>query len=440
MDSNYRRDKPGKSPMGMDLIPVYEESGGGDFGAGTIKISPEVMNNLGVRTALVEKRVLQSQIKTVGYVQYDEDQLIHIHPRIEGWIEKLFVKAIGDPVKKGQPLYEIYSPALVNAQEELLLALERKNGLLIKAAEERLTALQIPDYAIKHLKEKRQVIQNVTFYATQTGVIDNLNIRQGFYVKPGTTLMSIGALDQVWVEAEIFERQVPFIDTGMPVTMTLDYLPGEIWQGRVDYIYPTLNPKTRTVKVRLRFDNRDDLLKPNMFAQVYIHAQSNHESLVVPKEAVIRTGNQDRLVLALEGGRFKSIAVKIGLQDESNMAILSGVNEGERVVTSAQFLIDSESSKTSDFKRMQMIEEPAPAAQVTGTINKINDTNRVINISRGPIEKWDRPAATLDFFIDDDIEIDALKEGASIEFRFEIRNDDFVIVSIESAQSAHDNH
>ena len=261
MDANYKRDKPGKSPMGMDLIPVYEESGSSSAGPGAIKISPEIVNNLGVRTAMAKKKALQTEIKTVGYVQYDEDLLVHIHPRVEGWVEKLYVKAEGDPVKKGQALYEIYSPALVNAQEELLLAIERKNKRLVKAAEERLTALQIPRIAIERLKKTKQVSQNITFFAPQNGVVDNLNIRQGFFVKPGTTLMSIGDLEQVWVEAEIFERQAPFVKTGTPVTMSLGYLPGEKWQGRVDYIYPTLNPKTRTVKVRLRFKNRNDLLK-----------------------------------------------------------------------------------------------------------------------------------------------------------------------------------
>jgi len=530
MDSNYRRDKPGKSPMGMDLIPVYAEvDGSTEAGPGTIKISPEVINNLGVRTAKVQKQPLHAEIKTVGYVQYDEDQLVHIHPRVEGWIDSLFVKAIGDPVQKGQPLYEIYSPALVNSQEELLLAMDRKNSVLIKAAEERLSALQIPDVIVRQLKKSRQVQQNITFYAPQSGVVDNLNIRQGFYVKPGTTLMSIGALDQVWVEAEVFERQVPFIKNGMAVTMRLDYLPGQKWQGRVDYIYPTLDPKTRTVKVRLRFENRDDLLKPNMFAQVEIHAQSDSETLVVPREAVIRTGKQDRVVLALDDGRFKSVAVKIGLQDGTNIEILEGVNEGDKIVTSAQFLIDSESSKTSDFKRMQSLDEQPTSvwtsatihslmpkhrminashepidewqwpemtmdftvaesvdfsqleegvslhleitknddgsyvisnihimdhsddtsaaqpstAEVDGIINAIDSASRTVNISRGPIEKWNRPAATLDFLVADDVDLASLQSNTSIRFTFEIHDGDFVIVEIDSASnsgSQHKNH
>jgi len=521
MDPNYQRDKPGKSPMGMDLIPFYDnKSSGVDAGPGSISISPDVVNNLGVRTALVESKALHTAIKTVGYVKYDEDQLLHIHPRVQGWIDKLYVKAAGDPVKKGQPLYEIYSPALVNAQEELVLALDRNNKRLVRAAEDRLKALQIPLSAIAKLKKDRKVQQNVTFYSPQTGVLDNLNIRQGFFVKPGTSLMSIGALNQVWVEAEVFEEQAASVVEGLPVTMNLDYLPGKLWQGRVDYVYPTLDIKTRTLKVRLRFDNDNRELKPNMFAQVTIHTKTTGETLVIPKEAVIRTGSMDRAVLALGEGRFKSVEVKLGRTNENFAEILMGLDVGERVVTSAQFLLDSESSKTSDFKRMNHTEDnaaitldavwteakinsimldhrminvshqPIPnwdwpamtmdfvvaaevdmalldvnadiqmqiqknitgdysvvdlraaasvsessdnSGKVEGVINSIMVGHRMLNISRGPIEKWNRPAATLNFLVDDNIDMSVLKESMSLEFRFNLVNGDFVINEIISS-------
>ncbi len=351
MDDNYRRDKPGQSPMGMDLVPVFKK-GNAEISAGTVMISPEVVNNLGVRTSLVKKEVLSSKIKTVGYVNYDEDLLVHIHPRVEGWIEKLYVKASGNPVAKNQPLYELYSPSLVNAQEELVLALERKNSRLIRASEDRLKALQFPKKAISDLKRNRKVKQQTTFYSPQSGVIDNLNIREGFFVKPGTTIMSIGKLDNVWVDAEIFERQSAQVKAENPVTMTVAFLPGAKWLGKVDYVYPTLDPKTRTIKVRLKFENKDYLLKPNMFAEIEINSNAVQSSIVIPKEALIRTGNSERVVLALGDGRFKSIEVKVGRFSEKLVEVLSGLNVGERVVSSAQFLLDSESSKTSDFRRM----------------------------------------------------------------------------------------
>lgn len=420
MDANYRRDEPGLSPMGMDLVPVYEEGAGGgpDEGPGTIRISPDVVNNLGVRTAKAQRKVMSSVIRTVGYVKYDEDELVQIHPRVEGWIEKLYVKAAGDPVKAGTPLYEIYSPTLVNAQEELVVALGRNNNQLIKASEDRLKALHLPSNAITVLKETKQIQQTVTFYAPQSGVVDNLNIRQGFFVKPGTTMMSIGNLDQVWVEAEVFERQAAYVSEGIPVSMTVDYLPGEKWVGEVNYVQPTLDAMTRTMKVRLRFDNENGALKPNMFAQVELDTLQNEESLIVPKDAVIRTGDNDRVVLALDEGSFKSVAVNVGRVNDQYSEILSGIDAGERVVVSAQFLLDSESSKASDFKRMdhgdQMNDGPT-SGWTSGTINEVNMVDRTINLSHERIEAFNMMGMTMNFVVADGVDINALQEGMTLE-------------------------
>ncbi len=415
MDPNYRRDKPGKSPMGMDLIPVYEGGAkANDAGPGTISISPDVINNLGVRTGLVERKPLHSEIVTVGYVKYDEDKLVHIHPRVSGWVEKLYVKAAGDPVKEGAPLYALYSPELVNAQEELLLALNRKNSRLIQASEDRLKALQITPSFVQQLKRTLAIQHTVTFYAPQNGVVDNLNIREGFYVQPGTTMLSIGALDQVWVEAEIFERQASLVSAGDPVTMTLDYLPGLTRTGRVDYIYPTLDSKTRTVRLRLRFDNPDEALKPNMFAQVSVHADSAEQLLVIPREALIRTGSQDRVVLALGDGSFKSVAVKVGRQDQVMVEILDGLKEGEKIVTSAQFLLDSESSKTSDFKRMHHGDDKPSSVWVAGEIQSVMLNHRMVKVTHEAIDAWEWPAMTMDFQVDPKVDIEALSPGTRL--------------------------
>ena len=416
MDSNYRRDKPGKSPMGMDLIPVYEdESSTDDFGPGAVRVAPHVVNNLGVRTAPVELENMHTEISTVGYVQYDEDKLIHIHPRVDGWIEKLYVKAEGDPVEKGQPLYSLYSPQLVNAQEELLIALKRNNGSLVTAAKDRLKALQLSAGLIKELEQTKKVRQTITFYSPQAGVVDGLKIREGFYVKPGDTLLSIGKLDQVWVEAEVFERDAALIKEGLPVSMILDYLPGEDWTGVVDYVYPALNSKTRTLRVRLKFGNPDFQLKPNMFAQVSIHANQADSAIIVPKEAVIRTGKQDRVVLALGDGQFKSIEVTIGRVDKDSIEILSGLNEDDVVVTSAQFLIDSESSKSSDFKRMTHDEVPN-SIWMQGEVNSVMTGHRMVNITHGPAEAWDWPEMTMDFNVAENVDVDSLKSGQSLHF------------------------
>jgi len=447
MDSNYRRDKPGKSPMGMDLVPVYADEpkenstgeGSGE-GPGTITISSAVVNNLGVVSEPVSKQALSQDIKTVGFVQYDQDKLVHIHPRVEGWIEKLHVKAAGDPVKKGQPLYELYSPELVNAQQEYIAELQRGQRGLIKAAEERLRALHISRSFIRQLEQTRSIKQSVVFYAPQSGVVDNLNIREGYFAQPGTTLMSIGALNQVWVEAEVFERQANLLKVGQHVSMTLDFLPSREWKGTVDYIYPSLDTKTRTLRARLKFNNRDLALKPNMFAQVSIHANDGRTGLAIPKSALIRSGKMDRVVLDLGDGQFKSVEVNIGNITSDYVEILKGLSEGERVVTRAQFLLDSESSKESDFKRMSHpleTEASLPTATVMGNINNIDTANHLINISRGPIEKWNRGPATMDFSYEKDIDLSNIKSGDHIEFTFVINDGNFIITKLHLMHMEH---
>lgn len=427
MDPNYRRDKPGQSPMGMDLIPVYEnDKSANDAGPGTIKVDPHVVNNLGVRIATVEKKALKEKIFTVGYVKFDENQLIHIHPRVSGWVDKLYVKATGDPVSKGQPLYSLYSPELVNAQEELILALNRNNSRLIQAAEDRLNALQIPVSFVEKLKRNKSVEQSIVFYSPQDGVIDNLNIREGFYVQPGTTLFSIGALDKVWVEAEVFERQAALVKKGDRVTMNLDYLPGTTWDGEVDYIYPTLDSKTRTIRLRLKFDNAEKKLLPNMFAQVVIHSESSEDLLLIPREALIQTGNQDRVVLALGEGSFKSIEVTTGREDQDNVEILVGLNEGDEVVSSAQFLLDSESSKTSDFMRMNpestAEQDKSESVWIAAVINKQIFEERIVSASHEAIEAWNMMAMTMNFSVSDDVDFNVLTPGTELHMEIKMGN------------------
>ena len=227
-------------------------------------------------------------------------------------------------------------------------------------------------------------------------------------------MLSIGALNQVWVEAEIFERQASLVGVGDPVTMTLDYLPGKTWTGRVDYIYPTLDSKTRTVRLRLRFDNPDEALKPNMFAQVSVHADSSEPLLVIPREALIRTGNQDRVVLALGEGSFKSVAVKVGRQDQSIAEILDGLKEGENVVTSAQFLLDSESSKTSDFKRMHHGDDKPSSVWVPGEIQSLMLNHRMVTVTHEAIDAWEWPVMTMDFQVNPKVDIEALSPGTRL--------------------------
>jgi Cu(I)/Ag(I) efflux system membrane fusion protein len=430
MDPSYRRDGPGKSPMGMDLVPVYAGDAAKEP-AGTIAIDPVVVNNLGVRSTRVRQGVIEGEIRTVGYLKYDEERLIHIHPRVEGWIEKLHVKASGDPVTRGQPLYELYSPQLVAAQEELVLALRRDNPTLVRAAEDRLRALQLAPAVIDEIRRQGRVQQTVVFRSPQDGVVDNLNIREGFFVGPETTLMAIGALDEVWVEAEVFERQAAQVAVGQPVTMTLDFLPGRRWSGQVDYVYPSLDEATRTLRVRLRFPNPQRELRPNMFAQVVIRTGKSEPALLVPRQAVIRVGQQSRVVLDLGHGRYRSTPVRLGRLGERHYEVIAGLEAGDRVVTSAQFLLDSESSKQAGFQRLgDAAEKPLQSARVAGTVDALDAQRRLVTISRDAIEKWGRPPATVTFIVDAAVNLRDLVIGERIEFTFVIDSGEFILTRV----------
>ena len=351
MDPNYRSDEPGNSPMGMELVAVYADEVDGQ--PGVVKINPTIVNNLGVRTAVAEFGLLSRRIETVGYIGYDEDKLKHIHTRVAGWVEKLATKATGDRVEKGQLLFELYSPTLVNAQEEYLTALRSNNTLLLRASKDRLVALGVDVRQISRLDESRTVQQRVRVYAKADGVIARLGIREGNYVTPATEIMSVAELDKVWVLAEVFARQAAWVKAGQPAIVELDYLPGETWRGIVDYVYPELDPKTRTLKVRLRFDNATESLRPNMFARVTILADGQGEVIHVPREAVIRGGSVDRVVLALGAGRFRSQPVTLGIESGNRVAIRRGLSAGDRIVVSGQFLIDSESNIEAALAHME---------------------------------------------------------------------------------------
>ncbi len=350
MDRDYRRDAPGKSPMGMDLIPMYADQV--DSQPGVVTIDPIVVNNLGVRTAVAERSPLPRVVDTVGYVSYDEDTVHHIHARVDGWIEKLGPNASGESVKKGQLLFELYSPTLVSAQEEYLSASRSNNTSLRNASRDRLVALGVTASEIARLDKERTIRQRMPVYAKSDGVIAKLGVRQGMFVTPATEIMSIASLDSVWVLAEVLERQASWVEAGQTAIVTLDYLPGTVLQGTVDYIYPELDPITRTLKVRLRFDKNPLGLRPNMIAHVTIEGRKVGAVVHIPREALIRGGVGNRVVVDLGDGRYVARRVLVGIESGDRIAIRRGLSAGDRVVTSAQFLIDSESNIDSALGRL----------------------------------------------------------------------------------------
>jgi membrane fusion protein, copper/silver efflux system len=349
MDSNYRRDEPGKSPMGMDLIPVYDEEGSED----EVTISPAVINNMGVRTAKVERNNLWRRIETVASVDYDGSMVSHVHLRTDGWIENLNVRSEGERVKKGDRLFDVYSPTLINAMEEFLQVSRSKNSRLLKASRDRLKSLGVSKKQILQVEKTRKVPQKVAIYAQQDGVVAKLNVREGMYVKPVNEIMKLADLSRVWVLADIFEGQVAWVELGQSADVSLSYLPGKKWEGKVEYIYPSLDSKTRTLKVRLQFDNPEEELKPNMYAHVSIYGGAKKDVLIIPREALIRTGKNQRVIVDLGNGRFGAREVKAGIESGEWVEIISGLNEDETVVVSGQFLIDSEASLKASFMRMQ---------------------------------------------------------------------------------------
>ena len=443
MDKNYRRDKPGQSPMGMDLVPVYEDGAQGGE-EGSVVISPVVENNLGVRTAVVQRGQFDLPINTVGYVSFDEDQLTHIHSRVDGWIEVLNVTSAGDTVKKGDTLYELYSPSLVNAQEEFLAAQRSGNRMLTKASKSRLLSLGLTFSQIKQLEKRRKVEQRIRVTADRSGFVKQLNVREGMFIKPSTEVMSVGTLDTVWIIAEVFERQASWVKTGQKVEMTNEAQPGKTWGGEVDYLYPVLDSKTRTLQVRIRVDNPDHALKPNMFANLTLMASVNEDTLSIPKEALIRGGRYNRVVLALGDGKFKSVLVEAGFEAGKRIQILKGLNVGDKVVTSAQFLIDSESNIDAEIARM---EERKPddsdekklasdTVTATGTINNVMSDMAMLSLTHDPIEAWGWPTMKMDFQVDDSISLDGLSSGQTITFDLQKQGDwDYLVTRIEGADS-----
>jgi Cu(I)/Ag(I) efflux system membrane fusion protein len=351
MDANYRRDKPGKSPMGMDLIPYYS---GADDSINTISISPVVVQNLGVRTAKAELTRLWRGIDTVGYVGYDESKVSHIHLRTEGWIETLAIESEGERVKKGDFLFDVYSPKLVNAQEELVTALATGNKGLIRATKNRLSALGISASQVNKLQKTKKVKQRISIYAPQDGVVSELPVREGMFVKPTQKVMTLGDLSSVWLLAEVFERQSQWVEVGQDAEVRLSYIPGKVWRGVVEYIYPSLDAKTRTLKVRLRFSNPGERLKPNMYANIKIFGGAKEKVIVIPLEGLIRTGREERVIISLGDGKFEARNVIAGIESGDYVEIIDGISESENIVTSGQFLIDSEASMRASLGRMSM--------------------------------------------------------------------------------------
>ncbi|NOI14277.1 efflux RND transporter periplasmic adaptor subunit [Vibrio hepatarius] len=420
MDPNYKRDKPGKSPMGMDLIPVYaEDLSGENDQPGTVTIDPSVENNLGVKVERVTAEQLSPRIETVGYIAFDESYLWQTNVRVAGWVEKLYINAVGEKVNQGDVLFSLYSPELVKAQEELINAYRTGRSGLVKGATERLVTLGVDRAQINAIKRRGKASQTIEIKAPADGVIASLNIREGGYLSPAQAVISAGPLDNVWVDAEVFERQTHWISSGSKATMTLDAIPGNEWQGVVDYVYPILDPKTRTLRVRLKFPNPNGELKPNMFANIALQPVSEEAVLTIPRSAVIRSGGMTRIVLAEGEGKYRSARIDVGREAGERIEVLQGLNENDQVVTSAHFMLDSESSQTADLSRINGVSEAAETAWTKGEITDLMQDHRMVTINHQPVPEWDWPGMTMNFTFAEGVDIADLKRGQAIEFEMQ---------------------
>jgi len=349
---------PTKDSMGMDYIPIYTNDRSLiNNPIGTVNIDPDTVQNMGVRTTVVKKDILSHVVRTVGRVAYDEERIVRLHPKVEGWIETMQVDKTGERVEEDQDLLSIYSPQLVVSQQEYILALNNFKALekspiedirrgaeeLVNSSLERLKLLDVPAHQIHELTEDYNIHKSLHIHSPASGIVVNIGAREGQHVTPSTEIFMIADLSEVWVFADIYENELPWVKTGDLVEMQLVGIPGRIFRGHLAFIYPYAEAKTRTIKVRLEFKNNELLLKPDMFAEITIYASQQLNALVFPSEAIIRSGVRDKVLVVRSPGKFEPRAIITGLAADGTVTVLEGLKEGEEIVTSSQFLIDSES-------------------------------------------------------------------------------------------------
>ncbi len=342
-------DHPGKSNMGMDLVPVYADASGE---TGVVSINPVVQQDMNVKIATVKEGTLHSDVYTNGILQPDEQKEYVATTKIGGWIEKMYINYTGQKVRKGDKLIKIYSPELVAAQEEYLTALAYDNAMkstgapsnLVKNAVRKLELLDVSDAEIQRLKETKKVRKYILLTAPFDGTVLYKGVDEGAKINRGTPLLKIADLRSLWILADVYEYELPKISLGDPTKVTFDYLPGKSYRGRISFIYPVLDTKTRTIKVRIELPNPKGELKPGMFAAVDIKGNNLGTYPLVPEQAILRSGRQNTVIIALGDGKFKPAQIELGAYSNGYYQVLSGLKAGTKIVTSAQFLIDSESN------------------------------------------------------------------------------------------------
>ena len=444
---------PKKDPMGMDYIPVYEGEEGEEAASGNqLKISTEKVQKLGVRTEKASMKAIDKQVRAAGRIEADERRTFVIAPKFEGYVERLHVNATGQAVAKGQPLFEVYSPELVSAQREYVIAAqglqslksagsEAQNSMkqLADSALLRLKNWDISDEQIRSLSKSGDAKRTLSFRSPANGIVTEKKAVQGMRFMPGDTLYQVADLSSVWVLADVFEQDIGFVKSGATAKLQINAYPGKQFEGKVTYVYPTLNAGTRTAQVRIELANPGQLLKPGMFANVDMSVATRDATVTVPLSAVIDSGTRRIVLVQAKEGRFEPREVKLGARSNDYVEVLEGVKEGEDVVVAANFLIDAESNlkaAVGGFGSAQgdsSVSQKAGGAdhKAEGIVEDIDTKTGTLSINHGPVASLNWPGMTMEFKLANDSLMKGLKPGAMIGFEFvERQPGEWVITAI----------
>ncbi|RXZ45296.1 efflux RND transporter periplasmic adaptor subunit [Crenobacter cavernae] len=429
MVPNQHFDKPGKSPfMDMQLVPKYADEGGEAAG---VKIDPSVVQNLGIRWATVELGTLADTTDVAATVQLNERQVALVQARSAGFVERVYARAPGDVIARGAPMVDLLVPDWAGAQHEFLALLRTGDPSLAQAARERLKLLGMPHELIARVEKTRQARPVVTISSPISGLIQTLDVRAGMSVGPGAPLFKINGLETVWLEAALPEAQAGQVAAKQGVEARLAAYPGDVFKGKVVAVLPEMNAESRTLRVRVELPNRDGRLKPGMFAQVRLDAGISQPVLLVPAEAVIRTGTRNVVLVEQEGGRFQPVEVQLGKEAGGKVAVLSGLTKGQKIVASGQFLIDSEASLKGVMARMQegsaatSSDKATALYEAVGKVESIKDGE--ITLSHGPVASLGWGAMTMPFKLARPDMAASLKPGDTVDFGFRQGDGGYVI-------------
>jgi len=430
-------DSPGKSPfMDMMLVPAY--SGADSADTSSVKVSSRIQQNLGIRTAKVAMGMLAPEVTASGAVQWNERDRAVVQSRAMGYVEKLNVTATLDAVKQGQTLLTVYVPDWIAAQEEFL-SLRKMQGEnlqpLVDAARQRMLQVGMSSAQIRQIEQSGQVQPRVAIAAPRSGVVTDLMVREGMTVQPGSTLMEINGLSTVWVQAEVPESQAVYVQPGVAVRATAQAMPGQVFEGQVQTVLPQVNANSRTVLARLVLNNPGNKLLPGMFVQTRFMDTSRPETMIVPSEAVIQTGRRAVVMLAGEDGRFTPVEIKTGIEFGGQTEVLAGLQTGQEVVLSGQFLIDSEASLRGLEARLNEPEDTAaaqpdkPAKYTTSAVVEAIHEDSV-TVTHAPIPSLGWPEMTMDFMLPapEQLPREQLKVGDQVEMEFQLQNDDIPLM------------